>query len=313
MGELFAVVADLDDVAPDADGTFPPPPTETSLPTPDTAAEAEQVLDLREARATSAVVETEAEVVLPPEPEVEVLVLGPVDLRGNPVEPQRPKYTEVILRHAMAERTLSTDQLVTDLWEGSAARSTVDTNVSKAREVLGNRPDGTPRLSRAQGWGERELHESVRTDWWRFRFLAAQGSTPALRMALELVRGRPFEGFKADWPERIYVPNMATQIVDVAETLATRAVRSGDPATARWAARQGLKVAEYDERLWRCLLQAAHDEAGVGAMEAVFDECIRVIEATVEPFDSLQPETIELYIRLGGRRRSQRRERAPVG
>lgn len=314
LGELFAVAADLDDVAPE-DDTSPAPLAETSPPIPEISPEAEEVLDLRDSDATAAdaPVEAEAGAVLPPEPEVEVLVLGPVDLRGNPVEPQRPKYTEVILRHAMAERALPTDQLVTDLWAGSAARSTVDTNVSKAREVLGFRPDGTPRLSRAQGWGERALHESVRTDWWRFRFFAKQGSTPALRMALELIRGRPFEDFKADWPGRIYVPNMVSEIVDVAEALALRALDAGDPATARWAARQGLKVAEYDERLWRCLLQAAHDEAGVRAMEAIFDECAAVLEATVEPFDSLQPETIELYLRLGGRRRSQRQERAPVG
>ena len=99
-------------------------------------------------------------------------------------------------------------------------------------------------------------------------------------------------------------------LVDVAEAAATDCLGTGDPAGARWAARQGLAVAEYEERLWRPLMRAAHDESGVAAMEAVFDECAQALEVTVEPFDSLQPETIELYLRLGGRRRATRPDRS---
>ena len=303
LAGALAVAADTDDV-PATPETEVSTAAASSLPgstgaTQPGAAE----IDLRDGDRGAPVVQPE-EVVVPPAPEVEVQVLGPVRLVGNAVEPERPKYTEVVTRLAMAERPLTTDELVTDVWAGAAARATVDSAVSKAREILGTRPDGTPRLARAQGYGERALHESVRTDWWRFRFLAAQGSTPALRMALELVRGRPFEGFRADWADRIYVPEIESAIIDVAEQLARRALEAADLATARWAARRGLAAANYDERLWRLLMQSVHDEGGMAAMEAVFDECARVVEATVEPFDSLQPETVELYLRLGGRRRN---------
>lgn len=318
LGELLAVGADTSDVPPDADSDVLPvvvdPAVEIDLreeaesgngTAPSVAVATAATDEQDEASGEDAI--ADAPVVWPPEPEVEVLLLGPVDLRGNAVEPARGKYTEVIARLAIAERPVSTDELVTDLWAGAAAQSTVDTNVSHARDVLGTRADGTPRITRTRGWGDRGLDDSVRSDWWRFRFLADQATPPARRAALELVRGRPFEGLRAEWPSK-FVPHMSSVIVDVAEAAATDCLEAGDPGGARWAARQGLAVAEYEERLWRVLMRAAHDESGVAAMEAIFEECARTLEATVEPFDSLQPETIELYLRLGGRRRSARPE-----
>jgi hypothetical protein len=122
--------------------------------------------------------------------------------------------------------------------------------------------------------------------------------------ALELVRGRPFEGLRAsDWPilEGI-APAMEATIVDVAGRLAGAYLHEGNPSGAEWAARKGLLVSPYDERLYRMLLRVADRAGNPAGVESVMSELIRVVADEVEPFDSVHPSTMELYRSLSRRK-----------
>jgi hypothetical protein len=73
---------------------------------------------------------------------------------------------------------------------------------------------------------------------------AAPATQPAaaaglLRDAMSLIRGRPFQGSDYRWTH-LAIANLETQIADAANQLAELSMRYGDPATATWAARQGL-------------------------------------------------------------------------
>ncbi|MGH9067271.1 MAG: AfsR/SARP family transcriptional regulator [Acidimicrobiales bacterium] len=231
---------------------------------------------------------------------VEVAVLGPVELRGVAEGPMRSKVTELIVYLAMADHPVPTSKVTDALW-GVAAEATVHSNISRARQVLGKGDDGRPLLPRTGRRGELSVDPLVTTDWARFQSLAATNDPEGLRAALALVRGRPLDGLSGNWPyedQHIYV--MESRIVDLAERLGQLCLAAGDGPGARWAARQGLLVASYDERLWRILLRAARIDGGHRAVEAIWHECCRVLEATMEPWDSLQPETVELYRGLNG-------------
>ncbi|MGH9063448.1 MAG: hypothetical protein ACRD0L_05655 [Acidimicrobiales bacterium] len=126
------------------------------------------------------------------------------------------------------------------------------------------------------------------------------------------MRGRPFEGLKANWVyEGQHVYAIESAVVDVAERLGAHCLEAGDAAGARWAARRGLLVAAYDERLWRILLEAALAEGGQIALESVWAECCRALEATVEPWDSLQPVRRNFQARPFEQPRCARRCRQP--
>ena len=77
--------------------------------------------------------------------------------------------------------------------------------------------------------------------------------------ALELVRGRPFEGLRSsDWPILEGIgPAIEAAVVDLSGRLAGACLAAGDARGAEWAARQGLLVSPYDERLYRMLMRAA--------------------------------------------------------
>jgi DNA-binding SARP family transcriptional activator len=158
----------------------------------------------------------------------------------------------------------------------------------------------------------------VGSDWCRFQALAARGygageeGAEDLRRALELVRGRPFEGAKPrsyGWAQLQEAPVMESAIVDLADHLAGLLLRAGDLAGAQWAARRGLATAPYDERLYRRLMllaDAAGNPAGVGA---VMDELLlRLDEEHLEPYDSLHEETRTLYERLTRHRATRHRD-----
>ncbi|MGH9268917.1 MAG: bacterial transcriptional activator domain-containing protein, partial [Acidimicrobiales bacterium] len=98
-----------------------------------------------------------------------------------------------------------------------------------------------------------------------------------------------------------HIPEMEAEIVDAAHEMAGRALDAGDPSAAVWAARQGLRVSPYDERLYRDLMRAADAMGNPQGVEAALDELVRALEIDVEPYDSLHPETIALYRRLSRR------------
>jgi DNA-binding SARP family transcriptional activator len=237
------------------------------------------------------------------EPEVEVRVLGPVEVWGAEHEFTRAWAKELVVYLAMHPNGVSNDAWATALWPDRVmASSSLHSTASVARRSLGHARDGEDHLPKAHG--RLRLADSVRSDWARFVELADGRHPQQWKMALDLVRGRLFEGLRsADWPilEGI-APAMEATIVDVAGRLAGAYLQDGDASGAEWAARKGLLISPYDERLYRMLLRSADRAGNPAGVESVMSELIRVVADDVEPFDSVHPSTMELYRSLSRRR-----------
>jgi len=235
-----------------------------------------------------------------PEPaagvEVEVAILGPVEVRGAARPFTRAWAKELVVYLAMHPNGATNDGWATALWpDRLMASSSLHSTASVARRALGNARDGRDHLPRAHG--RLTLAASVGTDWARFVQLSDANRVSDLRQALELIRGRPFDGLRAsDWPilEGI-APAIEASVVDVAGRLAGLYLRQGDPAGAEWAARKGLVVSPYDERLYRMLLRTAETAGNPAGVESVMSELLHLVADDVEPFDSVHPSTMELY------------------
>jgi DNA-binding SARP family transcriptional activator len=248
-------------------------------------------------------------------PDIEVRVLGRIEIAGiDRVE--RGKSEELVVFLALHPDGVDGDQLAEALWPGRPpARGTLNTTTAVARAYLGMTPDGEPRLPHARN-GIYRLDPSVAVDWVRFQALAERGYAAGpdgaddLRRALELVRGRAFEGAKPrsyGWAQLDEAPVMEAAIVDVADYLAALLLDAGDHAGAQWAARRGISTAPYDERLYRKLMLAADAAGNPAGVEAVMDELLlRIDEENLEPYDTLHDETRALYERLTHHHRASR-------
>jgi hypothetical protein len=136
--------------------------------------------------------------------------------------------------------------------------------------------------------------------------LAASEDPDRWEAALTVVRGRPFEGIRAtDWSLLDgTAPSIESAVVDLSGRLAGARLRAGDPYGAEWAARKGLLVSPYDERLYRMLLRTADAAGNPGGVETVMAELVRVVADEVEPVESVHPSTLALYRSLSRRSRS---------
>ena len=129
---------------------------------------------------------------------------------------------------------------------------------SKLRDWLGQAPDGTLCLPPA-GW---RLHPAVTSDWADFQQLYRQGMnqrTPAadaaLRRALDLVRGRPFDAAYGLYPwAEPYRQDMISAIIDASHELAKRRLAGGDYSGCEAALHSGLAAVPEAEILHRGLM-----------------------------------------------------------
>jgi DNA-binding SARP family transcriptional activator len=235
--------------------------------------------------------------------EVEVAVLGPIEVRGALRSFTRAWAQELVVYLAMHPKGVTNEAWTTALWpERLMAPSSLHSTASVARRALGQNRDGQDHLPRAHG--RLCLAATVGTDWDRFVALCEADSPKSWRAALELVRGRPFEGLRAsDWPvlEGI-APAIEATVVDVSGRMAGASLRSGDPGGAEWAARKGLLVSPYDERLYRMLMRTADAAGNPAGVEAALEELVRLVADDIEPLDSVHPSTLELYQSLSRRR-----------
>jgi DNA-binding SARP family transcriptional activator len=237
--------------------------------------------------------------------EVLVRVLGPVTVEGAERPFARAWTLDLVVYLALHQGGATTEQWSTALWpDRLMAAASLHSTASAARRALGAGPDGTDHLPRSHG--RLQLAPSVTTDWSMFEQWADDPRPDRWRRALGLVRGRPLQGLRSvDWAilEGI-LPTIESTVVDVAERFALVCLDAGDPATAQWAARRGLAVCPYDERLYRILLRAADQAGNPAGVEAVMAELVRVVAEDVEPYDAVHPETLALYRSLT--RRSDR-------
>jgi len=295
--------------APDDQPDEPAEPTGPAAaepePEPEPEPEARKTPHLHELRRSSRVVVDPSDI--DGEPEVEVRVLGKVEI-GGIERVERGKSEELIVFLALHSDGVDGDQLSEALWPGRPpAKGTLNTTTAVARAYLGMTPDNEPRLPHARN-GIYRLDQSVGLDWTRFQTLAERGyamgrdGADDLRRALDLVRGRPFHGVKPrsyGWAQLDEVPVMESAIVDAADHLAGLLLQAGDHAGCQWAARRGLMTAPYDERLYRKLMLAADAAGNPSGVEAVMDELLlRLDEENLEPYDTLHEETRALYERL---------------
>ena len=236
------------------------------------------------------------------EVEVEVCVLGPVEVRG--VEgwfARRPKLTELVVYLAMHPEGATTRTWSTALWpDRCVPPQTIANRLSEARRALGFAPDGRPRLRRN---GERHQLVGVATDWGRFGQLAAPARGPVgWHAALDLVRGRPFDELQqGQWTtfEGVAV-EIERAVVECALRLGDHLLEVGDADGAAWASQKGLKSSPWDERLHRLLMRAADAAGNRAGVEAILRHLALVLEIDGDPLRGVHPETAALYERLRG-------------
>jgi hypothetical protein len=180
-------------------------------------------------------------------------VLGRVGVQGAAGPVRRAVELELIAYLCFHPEGATNDVWATALWPDRVMSSTtLYAAVTGARRVLGQSSDGRSRLARSS-WGRIQLDDDVGTDWDRFRSLAASEDPAVWEGALELVRGRPFEGLRhADWAtfEGI-TAEIQTAVADVAARVIRVRRARRDPAGAAAAARSGLLASPFDDELRR--------------------------------------------------------------
>ncbi|MGE0731648.1 MAG: hypothetical protein AB7O92_23280 [Acidimicrobiia bacterium] len=242
--------------------------------------------------------------------DVEVRVLGAVEIVG--VAPiGRRKSLEIAAYLALHPEGVSDDKLKTVFWPDAVpSQSTFNTSVSMVRSALGADPKGELYLPHFASSGQRyRLSEKVTTDFARLqqrldwcKTATDDQARPVLEEALRLVRGQPFDvGRGYEWAfAECLVTRSALAVVAAADRLACIALDSRDHELAEWAATQGLLASPGDEALYRHRMTAAHLAGNHAAVRQLMTELCEVVEAN-EPFDQLQPETVELLNQLAGK------------
>jgi DNA-binding SARP family transcriptional activator len=236
-----------------------------------------------------------------PRPEVEVGVLGSLEIRGLAVAPERSKATELIAWLVLHGRHGSTDEVATALWPMGASGGSQHNVIWDARRALGEDADGNALLIRA---GDLRLSPLVTSDWAHFLELATCDDRDVRVAALSLVRGKPFGD--VDWPWSTVeglAATMEAEVCDLASSIGEQALLDGDASLAAHAAEQGILASPYDERLYRLLMRASDALGNPAGIRSAMGRLAAVLEDDVEPLESVHPETRALYEALMRRRR----------
>ena len=234
---------------------------------------------------------------------VQVNVLGPIRVDGADRPFSRAWALELVVYLAMHPQGATNEAWATALWpDRLMAPSSLHSTASVARRALGKNDLNEDHLPRAHG--RLAVSASVTTDWARFEVLASSADVEDRRSALELIRGRPFEGLRSsDWVILEGIgPGIEAFVVDTSGRVAGSCLAAGDPDGATWAARKGLLVSPYDERLYRMLMRAADLGGNPAGVESAMAELVQLVADDVEPFDSVHPATIDLYRSLTRRK-----------
>lgn len=249
-------------------------------------------------------------------------MLGPVDVVGAAQPFRRARALDLVAYLALHRRGVPGDVWAAALWpDRLPAAATLHSTASAARRALGRAVDGRDHLP--HGRGVLRLGPSVTTDWEELTRLAGSVAAPTgpsdWGAGLSLVRGRPFEGLRADDWTVIEGFAAAAQdaVVQLALRLAGHRLAQGDGRGAELAARRGLLVSPYDERLYRVVLQAADLQGNPAGVEAAMTELVRLAgaperpgpgrprRATLDALALVHPETAALYRTLSRRHREE--------
>lgn len=234
--------------------------------------------------------------------DVEVRLLGPVEVvgGGQPVEGGRP--LELLAYLALHPAGVDGDRLRAALWrpDRPPAAKTFANTISITRGFIGARhfPPATTEVYRLAG--------TVTTDVSRFEALAGHATGQArasaietLRSALSLVRGHPFtaaQGFHWVQPEG-HLAHVGALVVDTAHRMVELCLAAGDATGAAWAARQGLLASPGNEILYRHRMVAADAAGNAAGVHAAMAELCDLLE-TDDLTDRVHPDTLLLYEQL---------------
>ena len=167
-------------------------------------------------------------------------MLGPIEIRGAARGFTRAWARELVVYLAMHPNGASNESWATALWPDRVmAPSSLHSTASVARRALGQTQDGRDHLPRSHG--RLQLSSSVTTDWDRFVRLADSPDPEQWRSALELIRGRPFEGLRStDWPILEGIgPAIEAAVVDLSGRSAGIYLGANRPQDARVGSSQG--------------------------------------------------------------------------
>lgn len=235
-------------------------------------------------------------------PNVLVSVLGQVAITGAARQFSRAWAVELVVYLALHPGGASNEQWATALWPDKVmAPASLHSTASATRRCLGTSDTGDDHLPRSRG--RLALGPGVQTDWDRFVQLSRSPAAEDWRQAIRLIRGRPFEGLRSpDWVvlEGIQAA-VEAGVVDLAHRYCHHCLEVLDAAGAEWAARQGLRVSPYDERLYRVLMSASDVAGNPAGVESVMAELVHLVADDIEPFDAVHPETLALYRTLSRR------------
>ena len=222
--------------------------------------------------------------------EIEVAVLGPVEIRGVAQPFRRTAARELIVYLAFHRGRVRHGDWSTALWpNGSVSPGTVHSTVSDARRVLGVAHDGREHLPRAGSLAG--LSDSVGTDVDRFSSLAGAADPRMWKEAMRLIRGTPFGALRlGDWA---VFDGTQSQVESMVAEAALRWAASlaawGRGDEAEWIVRQALRSSPYDERLYRALLQALEVQGNRLRLRRAMAD-LRMLAG-----EALHPETTALY------------------
>ncbi len=237
------------------------------------------------------------------QPTILVRVLGPVEISGAARQFTRAWAIELIVYLSMHPGGVGNEVWAAALWpDKEMAQASLHSTASAARRSLGTSASGDDHLPRSRG--RLALGPAVRTDWDSFVNLSRSSLPEDWQEALSLIRGRPFEGLRSpDWVVLEGVlATIEAVVVDLACRFAVHCLEQRlDSRGADWAARQGLRVSPYDERLYRVLLRAADAAGNPAGVESIMTELIHLVADDVEPYDAVHPETLALYRQLSRR------------
>lgn len=241
------------------------------------------------------------------EQHIEVRVLGPVEVAGAN-EFESAKAEELVVYLALHRDPVDTDTLQEALWPGQPPNAgRLHTTVWRARQALGDDPDGKPYLPKAKQ-GRYRISPAVSSDLGRFhehvRRARSEPDSAAteLRSALELVRGRPLSATSGEYAWIINELHAIEQDVsDTAHQLAELFLEHDQPQEARWAAERGLLADPYCELLYRELMLAARADGNTPEVRSIMRRLKLMAAGDADANDAddlLDTTTIRLYDEL---------------
>ncbi|WP_160173265.1 AfsR/SARP family transcriptional regulator [Microbacterium sp. CH12i] len=256
-------------------------------------------------------VEEAAAAKVPDWPAPYIRILGPVDALNVADQDALPGRGIEFLAFLLLQNTASVPGALVQkkLWPDtfSSDNNNARQLAKQIRLVLGHDPDGKPLPPERSSVGF-SMYPHVRTDWHDFCDLIGPDLSTTLSenliQAIRLVRGQPFDGVsrrRGWWAWRGPIEEtMRAAILDAADELTHRALRTGRLDDARFAARIAQSADPLNEAGWRLEIETAMSNGDVDAFNKIIDAMYEVIGTDVDIDDATQQLIDDAHAKLPG-------------